>query len=194
MSNRTSAPYSDYPNLLLIYPKFPDEIAFGNDRSKKGVACHHPKLLVLQREESIRVVVTSANLVSRQWNQITNTVWWQDFPRRDIPDYSSLFTSANDSTSDFAAQLARFIASLIIDVSSQAHWIKELTKYDFGGAAVHLIASIPGMHAPFTNYSGIDFFQSLEQIGLLNSRTSTILGSVQASVVGLGHRDRKSVV
>ncbi|KAK8926282.1 hypothetical protein KSP39_PZI018822 [Platanthera zijinensis] len=55
------------------------------------------------------------------WNQIANTVWWQDFPRRDTPDYSSLFTSVKDSTSDFAAQLAGFIASLIIDVSSQAH-------------------------------------------------------------------------
>ncbi|KAK8926281.1 hypothetical protein KSP39_PZI018821 [Platanthera zijinensis] len=44
------------------------------------------------------------------------------------------------------------------------------------------------MHAPFTNYSGIDFFQSLDQIVLQSRRTSAILGSVQASVVGLRYR------
>lgn len=48
------------------FPPFPDVIAFGQDRKKQGIACHHPKLLVLQREDSIRVVITSANLVSKQ--------------------------------------------------------------------------------------------------------------------------------
>lgn len=56
--------------LMLIfpssYPQFPEEIAFGKDRKKQGVACHHPKLLVLQRKDSMRVIVTSANLVPRQ--------------------------------------------------------------------------------------------------------------------------------
>lgn len=84
---------------------------------------------------------------------MTNTIWWQDFPRRSSPDYSSLFTQihdsdiSKDSKSDFAAQLARFIASLVTDVPSQAHWIIELTKYDFGGADGYLIASGPGIHS-----------------------------------------------
>lgn len=187
--DRTSAPYSNYPNLLLVYPLFPDEIAFGKDRSKKGVACHHPKLLVLQREESVRVVVTSANLVSKQWNQITNTVWWQDFPRRDVPDYSSLFATIKDLKSDFAAQLVGFIASLITDVPSQAHWIKDLARYDFGGASAYLIASVPGMHALHTISSGSDVFQPLEHVVLSKLTTSTkYLGSVQTFVVGLSHR------
>ncbi|KAG4943990.1 hypothetical protein JHK84_048049 [Glycine max] len=37
------------------------------------------------------------------------------------------------SNCDFTAQLARFMASLVIDVPSQAYWITQLTKYDFGG-------------------------------------------------------------
>lgn len=91
--SRTSSPFVNYPNLLLVYvfqstflilfcsvcfghklqlllfcsyPPFCDEIAFGKDRKKKGIACHHPKLIVLQREHSIRVVITSANLVPKQ--------------------------------------------------------------------------------------------------------------------------------
>lgn len=48
------------------YPPFPEAIAFGNDRKRHGIACHHPKLLVLKRDDSIRVIITSANLVSTQ--------------------------------------------------------------------------------------------------------------------------------
>ncbi|XP_020599057.1 uncharacterized protein LOC110038531 isoform X2 [Phalaenopsis equestris] len=192
--DRTTAPFSDYPNLLLVYPLFPDEIAFGKDRSKKGVACHHPKLIVLQREDSVRVIVTSANLVSKQWNHITNTVWWQDFPRRDAPDYSPLFATIKDLKSDFAAQLVGFVASLITDVPSQAHWINDLAGYDFGGAAAYLIASIPGMQALYTNSSGIDFFQPLEHVVLSKHSTSKrYLGSVQTSVVGISHRFHNAI-
>ncbi|XP_042501637.1 uncharacterized protein LOC122079325 isoform X4 [Macadamia integrifolia] len=155
---RTSIPHSDFPNVMLVYPQFPEVIAFGKQRKAQGVACHHPKLFVLQREDSIRVIVTSANLVSRQWNNVTNTVWWQDFPRQTEPDYSSLFTQPSDgeavldSKSDFSSHLAGFMASLVADVPSQAHWIIELTKYDFGGAAGHLVASVPGLHIQKTPY------------------------------------------
>lgn len=84
---------------------------------------------------------------------MTNTIWWQDFPHRTAPDYLSLFTQIHDgeidedSKSDFASQLAGFVASLVIDVPSQAHWVVEVTKYDFRGATGHLIASVPGIHS-----------------------------------------------
>jgi len=48
------------------HPPFPETIAFGKDRKRHGIACHHPKLIVLQREDSIRVIITSANLVEKQ--------------------------------------------------------------------------------------------------------------------------------
>lgn len=89
---------------------------------------------------------------------MTNTVWWQDFPRSSTPDYLSLFTQSTDgevnqdSKSDFSAQLAKFMASLVADVPSQADWIMELTKYDFKGAVGHLVASIPGIHSPRIPY------------------------------------------
>lgn len=69
-------------------------------------------------------------------------------------DYLSLFTQSpvgevnQDSKPDFSAQLAKFMASLVADVPSQADWITDLTKYDFKGAVGHLVASIPGIHSP----------------------------------------------
>ncbi|KAL2342846.1 hypothetical protein Fmac_004131 [Flemingia macrophylla] len=162
-------------------PQFPETIAFGNNRKRQGIACHHPKLIVLQRKDSIRIVITSANLVEKQWNSVTNTLWWQDFPQAISVDFISLFPKFGDadihrgSKCDFAAQLAGFMASLVIDLPSQAHWITQLTKYDFGGATGHLIASVPGIH----------FYKS--SVLSESFQASPFLGSVVASVVGLSH-------
>lgn len=88
-----------------------------------------------------------------QWHCVTNTVWWQDFPRLSTANYLSLFTQFSneeintDSKSDFAAQLAGFMAALLADVPSQAHWIMELPKYDFEQAVGYLIASVPGIYS-----------------------------------------------
>ncbi|KAG5610924.1 hypothetical protein H5410_022205 [Solanum commersonii] len=65
-NKRSSKPYPDFPNLVIIYPPFPEVIAFGQDLSKSAIGCHHPKLLVLLRRGSLCVVVTSANLVVEQ--------------------------------------------------------------------------------------------------------------------------------
>ncbi|GMI76650.1 hypothetical protein like AT5G07400 [Hibiscus trionum] len=180
---RTSRPFPDFPNLVVVFPPFPEVIAFGNDLKKRGIACHHPKLLVLQREDSIRVVITSANLVAKQWESVTNTVWWQDFPPRREPDYLSLFSlsygeMSQDSRSDFAAQLAGFMASLIVDVPSQSHWIVELTNYDFTNAMGYLVASIPGIHSDRALKANQFTPSSLDV---------KFLGLVEASVVGLSH-------
>ncbi|KAF0894192.1 hypothetical protein E2562_035706 [Oryza meyeriana var. granulata] len=186
--SRTAAPFGSYPNLLLVYPQFPEEIAFGNDRKKQGVACHHPKLLVLQRKDSMRVIVTSANLVPRQWHLITNTVWWQDFPCRTSPDYSALFSKVEEPKSDFASQLVSFIAFLINEVPDQSYWITEIAKYNFEGAAGYLIASVPGIYAHSPHYLEFNYCLSRKQILHTRSAHRMFLGSVQTSVVGLSHR------
>ena len=88
---------------------------------------------------------------------MTNTVWWQDFPRRADPDVLSLFGHCQRETNhglkpDFCAQLAGFAASLLTDVPSQAHWILEFTKYNFEHSAGHLVASVPGIHSYKPSY------------------------------------------
>ncbi|CAN0915962.1 hypothetical protein LINGRAHAP2_LOCUS29436 [Linum grandiflorum] len=180
---RSSMPYPEYPNVELVFPPFPEDIAFGKDLKKKGIGCHHPKLLVLQRDDSLRVIITSANLNANQWNNVTNTIWWQDFPARSAPDASYLFRrmsfrESNQLSSDFAAELARFMASLVIDVPSQAHWIAELTRYNFEGAVGHIVSSIPGIHS----YKA----QNTSRCNLVSPVVGS-LGWAEASVVGLSH-------
>lgn len=56
-----------YHSIYRIrYPPFPEDIAFGKDLKRQGIGCHHPKLFVLQRDEFLRVIITSANLVPTQ--------------------------------------------------------------------------------------------------------------------------------
>ncbi|CAH8387494.1 unnamed protein product [Eruca vesicaria subsp. sativa] len=187
---RTAAPLPNYPNVSVVFPPFPEEIAFGKDRKNRGIACHHPKLFILQREDNIRVIITSANLVARQWDDVTNTVWWQDFPRRENPDFLSLFSHFKKETnrglsSDFSAQLAGFAATLLADVPSQAHWILEFTKYNFEHSAGHLIASVPGIHSYKPSYL-------TESARSSTSSDENFLGSVEASVVGLSYLFRST--
>lgn len=186
--SRMAAPFVNHPNVLLVYPQFPEVIAFGKDRKKQGVACHHPKLIVLQREDSMRVIITSANLVPRQWHLITNTVWWQDFPCRTSPDYSAIFSAVEEPKSDFAVQLVSFIGSLINEVPSQAYWINEIAKYNFEGAGGYLVASVPGLYMPSPCYLESNYCLSEKHILHTKSAHKMFLGSVQTSVVGLSHR------
>ncbi|KAL2554847.1 forkhead-associated domain-containing protein/FHA domain-containing protein [Forsythia ovata] len=195
---RTSIPFSDFPNLTIVHPLFPEEIAFGKDRNNSGIACHHPKLIVLQREDSLRVAITSANLVAKQWHCVTNTVWWQDFPRLDTANYLSLFTQFSneeinmDSNSDFAAQLAGFMATLLADVPSQAHWIMELPKYNFEWAVGYLIASVPGIYSRRSPCISESKHLLAGNKHIPESCGLKLLGSLEASVVGLSHIYRAS--
>ncbi|KVH99032.1 Forkhead-associated (FHA) domain-containing protein [Cynara cardunculus var. scolymus] len=225
---RTLNPSSDFPNLVVIYPQFPEVISFSKDRKKFGIACHHPKLFVLQRDDSIRVIITSANLVAKQintffchllslfsislktpvllntyllimqWLGVTNTVWWQDFPHRNVPDYTSLFAQSSaeevnlDLKSDFAAQLAGFMATLLVDAPNQAHWILELAKFDFSNAAGHLVASVPGIYSPQHPYISKSLHYLTGDCCMPRSLGCMLLGSVEASVVGINHLFRTS--
>ncbi|PWA91862.1 forkhead-associated domain-containing protein / FHA domain-containing protein [Artemisia annua] len=196
---RTLRPYSDFPNLVVIYPQFPETISFGNERKKFGIACHHPKLFVLQRDDSIRVIITSANLVAKQWLRVTNTVWWQDFPRGSVPDYTSLFAQSSteevnlNSKSDFAAQLAGFMATLLVGAPDQAQWILELAKFDFSNAAGHLVASVPGIYSPKHQYISEPQHTLSGDCCTPQPLRPMLLGSVDASVVGISHLYRTSV-
>ncbi|CAK9186870.1 unnamed protein product [Ilex paraguariensis] len=109
---RTSVPFSYFPNLVLVYPPFPEVIAFGKDRKRLGIACHHPKLLVLQKEDSIRVVITSANLVARQVSprmQQSHVVQLLGSVEASVVGLGHLFRPSADSNGAQLKKLAAFL-------------------------------------------------------------------------------------
>lgn len=111
------------------------------------------------------------------------------------PSYSVFFTrlSSNEmieeSCTDFVAQLAGFMASLIVDAPSEAYWITELAKYDFRGASAYLVASVPGIHAHVSPSFNPEYTLSgMMEIMHSKSLNFNLLGYVKSSVVGLSHR------
>jgi hypothetical protein len=91
-------------------------------------------------------------------------------------DYSAIFCAAEKPESDFAAQLASFIASLVHEVPSQAYWINEIAKYDFEGAGAYLIASVPGLYVQSPFYLEPNYFLSVCSILPIYSLVFSCLG------------------
>ena len=105
---------------------------------------------------------------------MTNNVWWQDFPRREIPDFRSLFRQELSTMTDFASQLASFLANILENVPSEAHWITDLAAFDFSLATGSLVASIPGIHNRMYE-NAPQFLQTLEKVKVF---TKTSIGYI----------------
>lgn len=71
-------PVTCWFRLVCRYPVFPDSCCFATEK-RQGIGCHHPKIFLLPRKNSIRVIVTSANLTRVQvrlmWEKFPITYW-----------------------------------------------------------------------------------------------------------------------
>ena len=66
-------------------------------------------------DDKLRVVVSSANLSRCMWEHVTNTVWWQDFPRccgdatcKPTALWHDAPAEKRSCSNDFAAHLAAY--------------------------------------------------------------------------------------
>ncbi|MCO5559921.1 hypothetical protein L7F22_013525 [Adiantum nelumboides] len=192
--DRCEKPFLDWPNVTLVYPPFPRSNAIGS--KGQGIGCHHPKIFLVRRSGSLRVIVSSANLTYKQWFHVTNNVWWQDFSCRKTPDFRCLFRGENKSKSssspDFASQLAMFLAALLVNVPSESHWVTDLAAFDFSDADGSLVASVPGLHHPLYQ-NAPQFLTTLDKEVCYPSLQgddigSSFLGVVPTTVAGIKYR------
>ncbi|ORZ22399.1 tyrosyl-DNA phosphodiesterase-domain-containing protein [Absidia repens] len=114
------------PNRILITPPLKDE-KFG---------CFHIKLMLLFHQDSLRVVIGSANLEPYDYNDLENVVFIQDFPQR----YDSSGSSASD-----LPQFAKDICNLLDEMHVPVSVKNEMKKYDFTKAKAHIVASVSGV-------------------------------------------------
>ncbi|KAI8074463.1 tyrosyl-DNA phosphodiesterase-domain-containing protein [Gongronella butleri] len=104
----------------------------------------HPKLMLLFYDESLRVVIGSANLVDYDYNELDNVVFIQDFPL--------LPASAPPSAISDLPAFARDIADLLTRMTVPESVKQSLTKYDFSLAKAHVVASVSGVHQGHGKY------------------------------------------
>ncbi|EFA75617.1 protein-tyrosine phosphatase 3 [Heterostelium album PN500] len=110
-------------------PEHEDILFINPPMNNGGFGCQHSKLMLLVYDDSIRVVIPSANPTRFDYDDIGQTIWFQDFPK----------VNSQPPPSQFQDTLKLFIKSCALPNTF-------LDKYDFSIAKVHLIVSIPGYH------------------------------------------------
>eukprot|EP00759_Apiculatamorpha_spiralis_P009761 PhF_6_TR16944/c0_g1_i1/m.25532/K10862/TDP1; tyrosyl-DNA phosphodiesterase 1 len=115
-------PLQRYPNIQKIhYPPLP--ISYGT---------HHTKAILLFSPTGVRVCIHTANYILANWQNKTQGIWVQDFPRK--------ATVSSSSSSPFGEYLELYFTRV-------GGWdATVLNQYDFTNATVDLVGSVPGYH------------------------------------------------
>ncbi|XP_021836412.2 tyrosyl-DNA phosphodiesterase 1 [Spinacia oleracea] len=123
-------------NWILHKPPLP--IAYGT---------HHSKAMLLVYPRGVRVIVHTANLINVDWNNKSQGLWMQDFPWKDQNEASKGCPFESDLIDYLQAlKLPEFTANFpaLGRLKIDASFFK---KFNYGNAAVRLIASVPGYHS-----------------------------------------------
>ncbi|KAG5927930.1 hypothetical protein E4U42_001522 [Claviceps africana] len=114
---------------------------------------HHSKMLVLFRhDDTAEVIVHTANMIPKDWTNMTNAVWRSPrLPRsaKEIPT-SSASTPYEDlgigSGHRFQADLISYLRSYDRRAVTCGPLADRLSRYDFSAVRAALITSVPGVH------------------------------------------------
>ena len=109
---------------------------------KSGYGTHHSKFLIVAYDTHVRVCIHTANYIPADWGDKTEGVWMQDFPVKaaGAPVASSAF---EDDLVDYMVQ-TRWPGGPLADGTRCGP--NALRRYNFAGARVALVASVPGQH------------------------------------------------
>lgn len=132
---------AEQPSVCLVHPKV----------EKFGT--HHAKFALLFCAAGLRVVVHTSNYLENEVRNMTQGVWWQDFPRR--PASAARPAPTRDALGQFGstlhAYLRRVLATPIKLTTAGGEraiaGADALLDFDFDAAGAHLLASVPGKHA-----------------------------------------------
>ena len=104
----------------------------------------HSKLMLLEFEDRLRVVISSANLLPRFWQMNNEVVWAKDFPRL---QHEGLHISVLLQSGTFGQTLSHCLAELLNDAPGhrRMQWLSTLSHFDLE-CNVHLVMSRPGIY------------------------------------------------
>nr|CAD7256808.1 unnamed protein product [Timema shepardi] len=116
---------------------------YGTMASKlKAAAPYHLKMSLFRySDESIRVIVSTANLVESDWENRTQGLWVSPACPK-LPADSD--TNAGDSPTEFKSDLLRYLTSYKLPQLQE--WVTAVRETDFSTIRVCFIASVPSTH------------------------------------------------
>ncbi|KAI8337293.1 tyrosyl-DNA phosphodiesterase I [Chlamydoabsidia padenii] len=157
------------PNRLLITPPLKDD-RFG---------CFHIKLMLLFHQDSLRVVIGSANLEPYDYNDLENVVFIQDFPLLN-KDGSNGADTVN--LPSFAQDLCNLLDEMYVPESVK----NEMKNYDFTMAKAHIVASVSGVFEGQDDYRKYGHTRLADIIVKLGANDSSKTPKVEMQTSSLG--------
>lgn len=159
------------PNVTSIKVKLPGPI---------GV--HHTKMMLFfYKDNSMRIVVSTANLYEDDWHNRVQGLWISD-KLPPLPEGTSHVTHG-ESVTGFREDLMRYL--IAYDIGKLQPIIARIRRTDFSGVKVFFVFSVPGSHRD----SGKGIYYGHPRIGNLLSKHSAPIDDsnpimLQASSIG----------
>ena len=157
---------------------------------------HHSKMMILLRhDETAQVVIHTANMIVRDWTNMTQAVWLS--PRLPLMKPSQQSPSDEGakigSGAKFKIDFLNYLRAYDVRFPTCKPIIDQLVKYDFSAVKGSLIASVPGRHKLHDNSSQTKWgwaamAQALKAVPLTPTTQSTIAVQI-SSIATLGPTD-----
>jgi len=111
-----------------------------NTWGKNFFGIFHSKLILLEFDDRVRVVISSSNLYRFDWELMSQVIWFQDFFRKDSNG------PRRNQSSEFEDDLKEFVTRLCPKNLKREVFRRtiDLWKYDFSTAIVKLVGSVNG--------------------------------------------------
>lgn len=136
------------PKIMILYGERVDEEKLGQNITMVPVTlptkfgCHHTKMMILKyKNDGIRVVVSTANLYSYDWENRTQGLWISPH-LPPLPNTSN--TTEGESRTGFKKDLVRYLNTYRNPMLTE--WISTVRRADFSDVNVFFVGSVPGSH------------------------------------------------
>ncbi|XP_018573355.1 probable tyrosyl-DNA phosphodiesterase isoform X2 [Anoplophora glabripennis] len=134
----------DWPDMAKFIDMFCPNVTYKFIKMKDPFGCHHSKIgIYVYEDNSVRVVVSSANLYYEDWNHYNQGLWLSPACPR-LPESSA--ASEGESPTGFKANLLSYLGTY--NLPCLQSFIDHVKRADFSAVRVFLVYSVPGRHYP----------------------------------------------
>lgn len=133
----------DWPDMEEYMDRFCPNVKYHRVKLKDPFGVHHSKVgLYMYEDNSLRVVVSTANLYYEDWNHYNQGLWLSD----KCPVLSDDSNNNGESPTGFKKSLSTYLKEYKLPILKE--WIDYVQKADFSNIKVFLVTSTPGKKYP----------------------------------------------
>jgi tyrosyl-DNA phosphodiesterase-1 len=155
---------------------------------------HHSKMLVvLRHDETAQVIIHTANMILRDWSNMTQGVW--ESPRLPLLQSAELDVGGSSvigSGVRFKFDLLNYLRAYDTRRRTCKDLVDQLIRYDFSEVRGALVSSVPGRHKPGQNtetrFGWPALRSALKQLAVQNNRSDIVVQI--SSIATLGATDK----